>query len=207
MLGFSIKPTWWNDVYGPAPYTSNNLILWEDLEQGKIAEPNKATIYDKRFVRPGLTKHIPVDDEGNLISPLASNYASGHVLQFTKLGFVFGDSSPAEYAWRKSSDYPFSIIKSWLLNQPAKVFGIGWDLSRISKNLSGQIVYDKIKPISAKNLQFTNIIDDTTRIFTSGLVNYVVGYVLDNGAKTVNDYRSDLQSFLFVRIKIRCIYR
>ena len=63
------------------------------------------------------------------------------------------------------------------------------------QNLSGQIVYDKINPISAKNLQFTNIIDDTTRIFTSGLVNYVVGYVLDNGAKTVNDYRSDLQSF------------
>ena len=42
MLGFTDKPTWWNTVYGPAPYTKDNLILWEDLEAGKVAEPNKA---------------------------------------------------------------------------------------------------------------------------------------------------------------------
>ena len=194
MLGFSIEPNWWQDVYGPAPYTSNNLILWEDLEAGKIAEPNKAPVYDSRFVRPGLTKHIPVDEMGNLRSPLASNYARGHVLQFTKLGFVFGDSSPSEYAWRKSSDYPFSLIKAWLLNQPSKVMGIGWDLSRISKNLSGQIVYDEQTPISTNNLKFTNIIEDDTRIFTSGLVNYIVNYVVQNSEVTVPQYRDNVSS-------------
>ena len=36
MLGFTIKPTWWETQYGPAPYTSNNLVMWEDIQEGKI---------------------------------------------------------------------------------------------------------------------------------------------------------------------------
>jgi hypothetical protein len=34
MLGLSEKPIWWEDRYGPAPYTSDNLVLWDDLEAG-----------------------------------------------------------------------------------------------------------------------------------------------------------------------------
>ena len=68
-----------------------------------------------------------------------------YISSYTKLGFVFGDHAPTENAWRNSSDYAFSVIKSWLLNQPAKVMSMGWDISRISKNLAGQFVYNENK--------------------------------------------------------------
>ena len=39
MLGFSVIPVWWEDEYGPAPYTSGNLVLWEDLAAGLVRDP------------------------------------------------------------------------------------------------------------------------------------------------------------------------
>ena len=36
MLGFTVKPTWWEEFYGAAPYTSGNQFLWDDLEAGRI---------------------------------------------------------------------------------------------------------------------------------------------------------------------------
>jgi hypothetical protein len=68
MLGFSEKPTWWEKVYGVAPYTNGNLVLWQDLEEGRVADPLGSYI-KPQYARPGLTKIIPVDDSGNLISP------------------------------------------------------------------------------------------------------------------------------------------
>ena len=192
MLGFRIMPEWWTEVYGPAPYTSDNLILWEDLEQGKIAQPGVPPVYVQKYARPGLTNHIPVNEIGELLSPLASNYAKGYIQQYTRLGFVFGDTSPAEYAWRKSSDYAFSYIKAWLLNQPAHVMGIAWDISRISKNLSGQIVYNKVKPIAVRDLVFSNVYEDTERVYTSGLVDYIINYVLVNSKQTVEQYKNEI---------------
>jgi hypothetical protein len=39
MLGFATEPTWWASTYGPAPYTADNLVLWDDLEAGYVADP------------------------------------------------------------------------------------------------------------------------------------------------------------------------
>jgi hypothetical protein len=36
MLGFTTKPTWWESEYGTAPYTSDNTVLWLDLEDGYV---------------------------------------------------------------------------------------------------------------------------------------------------------------------------
>ena len=54
MLGLTTKPSWWNTVYGPAPYTGDNLVLWKDLEEGRIADPLNTRI-DLNYARPGLT--------------------------------------------------------------------------------------------------------------------------------------------------------
>ena len=198
MLGFVEKPSWWNTVYGPAPYTNNNLILWEDLENGKIAEPGKPAKYLEKYTRPGLSKHIPVDESGDLLSPLQSKYAQEYVNSYTKLGFKFGDHAPTENAWRNSSDYAFSLIKSWLLNQPAKVMSMAWDVSRISKNLAGQFIYSENKrSISLADLVFSNVFGDTTRVFTSGLVDYIVNYTLSNSSLSTKDYRDQVKSLKY----------
>ena len=49
-LGFSIEPKWWKEIYGPAPYTSDNYVLWNDLRDGIIREPNKGIRVNERFV-------------------------------------------------------------------------------------------------------------------------------------------------------------
>ena len=125
MLGFSSKPSWWESVYGPAPYTSDNLILWQDLEQGAIKEPGKAVIRDKKYVRPGLTGHIPTNEFGQLLSPLESSYARGfsYVVSSRDL-FEFGDEAPTETAWRRSSEYPFAMQATMALTKPAEYLGL-----------------------------------------------------------------------------------
>ena len=39
MLGFTVKLTWWETNYGSRSHTGDNLVMWQDIEQGKIAEP------------------------------------------------------------------------------------------------------------------------------------------------------------------------
>jgi hypothetical protein len=193
MLGFTIKPTWWEQVYGPAPYSSNNLILWEDIEEGRIREPGKLLQIRPKYARPGLRNFLPVDSQGNLKSPINSNYAGGFFFRDTPNNFVFGDEAPVETAWRRSSEYPFAIIKSWMLNQPAKVIGVALDLSRIQRNLVGQYVYSEIlQHIVPKDIVFPNTYQDNTRRQTSGLINYVYNLLASNILTTYEDYKNDV---------------
>ena len=194
MLGFSIKPKWWNEVYGPAPYTNNNLILWEDLEEGIVREPNKPVIRLPKYARPGLTGHIPVDVRGNLLSPLESRFAKGYVASLTRQRFTFGDQAPTEAAWRSSSEYPFALILSYMLNQPANVFAKAFDISRVARNKAGQFIYTESgKQLEIKDLVFPNTADATTRTLTSGLVNFVYNYISGYVTKVYEDYIDEVK--------------
>ena len=178
MLGLTIKPVWWNEVYGPAPYTSNNTILWEDLQNGFLKEPNKPTKVLENFKRPGLLNYIPVDEQGKLVSPLLSGIAKNFNNKLASASFKFGDMAPTEAAWRKSSEYPFSLITALLLNQPAKVLGLIFDVNDIERNVVGQLVSKSTgKRISLENLVFPNTCECNNRTFTSGLVNYIADYM------------------------------
>jgi len=195
MLGFTIKPTWWEMVYGPAPYTSANLILWEDLEQGVIREPNVPVQRNKKYARPGLTNHIPVNDQGQLLDPLASNYAQNFIQSRTRDLFNYGDETPVESAWRKSSEYPFALITSWILNQPTKIIGIGFDLSRIERNLVGNLVYTESDVvIRLTDLVFPNTFEDNLRVTTSGLVNYVYNYMASSTTAIYENYQNNIKN-------------
>ena len=170
MLGFSIQPTWWEEVYGPAPYTSNNLPLWKDLEAGIIREPNTSVVKDVRFARPNLLKQIPVDEYGRIRSPFQTGFSKDFSFA-NQIGysFEFGDQGPAETAWRRSSEYPFSLLNAMLLLRPAQIFGLTYDYSKISKNLAGNIIYDHKTSISTTNIDFNNK--------SAGLLNYIKGYI------------------------------
>jgi len=178
MLGFSVKPSWWESKYGPAPYTKDNLVLWNDLEKGIIRSSDTLRT-DKRFIRPGLTKHIPVDSSGNIVSPLNSGYVNefSFAIQNGK-SFKFGDHTPAETAWRRSSEYPFALLKAIMLNRPAQVVGVAFDKSRIKRNINGQIVYqgDESRRLKLSNLKFVNS-DTRNNVLTGGLVNYIYDYM------------------------------
>ena len=192
-LGYTIEPTWWKTVYGPAPYTSENKILWQDIEDGIIRDPSQPLKYVTAYARKDITKHIPVDDVGKLLSPLDSNYAKNYVLALTEGPFEFGDEAPTETAWRRSSEYPFAFLISWILNQPSKIVGLGFDRSRIIRNPANEIVYsDTNKRFRLKDLAFPNAHTDTVRVSTSGFINYIADYIGSRTLTSYNNYKSNL---------------
>ena len=67
-LGFTIKPVWWDGRYGAAPYTSENLVLWDDIENGYVAEGDRKGI-NPSLARPGIQQFMPVDVLGRLRHP------------------------------------------------------------------------------------------------------------------------------------------
>ena len=80
MLGFSEIPSWWTAQYGAAPYTSENTIMWNDIEAGIIWNGSTTlSVTVPALKRPGLSKILPVDEHGDLKTPmqkLVSNYDS-----------------------------------------------------------------------------------------------------------------------------------
>ena len=141
MLGFTEKPTWWESRYGAAPYTKGNDILWTDLEVGHIHSGDRKGT-DTRYQRTGLSDYIPVDAEGNLLSP--NDILVDRIIADTsEMGAEFkaGDGAPAETAWRRSSDWPFALQIINALTSPARYFGVMWDTARIFTNPTGQYVY------------------------------------------------------------------
>jgi hypothetical protein len=176
MLGFSQMPTWWESEYGPTPYTRNNLILWEDLENGHIRQGERAGRYD-RYKRPGLVSHVPVDGDGNLLSPLDSGLAQDFSLVNNRGPFVLGDIAPVEHAWRSSSEWPFAVTLAMCLMKPFEFITDSFDRSKTTLNKLGQTVHT--------NTELFAVIDDITRNvsteLSAGLVKYLVGYTKSRG--------------------------
>lgn len=151
MLGFSEMPAWWTAQYGPAPYTSGNAVLWDDLEEGIIRDPISARV-DTAFSRPGLSKILPVDSEGNLLSPLdavVGNYDSSSF----RRSWVFGDGGPAESAWKTSSSWPFAVMRLMALTKPAEFFSLFSDRDRYVYDTElGQYLWDNRYRLDAEQL-------------------------------------------------------
>lgn len=194
-LGFTIEPSWWQGVYGPLPYTSDNLILWNDLKDGITREPGKPLSRNIKFARPTLAIMPPVDGEGNLLDPLAANIVQGDIRPQMSDAFEFGDFSPVESAWRRSSFFPFSFVLAVSLMQPNNILGTCLDRSRIVRSKTNQLVYkDTGLRLRLEDLVLPSIPSDSTRILTAGLVNYIVDYILSDNLKSLSEYKTELST-------------
>lgn len=132
MLGFAEMPSWWTSRYGPAPYTSDNAILWNDLEAGFVWN-NGASFTITELARPGLSNVIPVDSNGELLSPLYSVVGNYNPSTFQK-DWKVGDDGPVELSYRRSSSYPFDVIRLFALTRPAELYNLGVDLDNYKYN-------------------------------------------------------------------------
>jgi len=185
MLGFSEMPTWWEEKYGPAPYTSGNDIMWDDLEAGRIVggtSPGINTLY----ARPGLKTIIPVDESGNIVDPTAgllTNYTPSNI----RRDWTFGDQGPAETAWRRSSYWPFALQRLLSLMFPAKYSAVMFDVSRMRRNIAGQWSYGD--SYSFLNLQNVVIPEDSSTL----VAGYGV-YVVESGRQRTQTYIESLKS-------------
>ena len=175
--GFTIKPTWWESEYGAAPYTAGNLLLWEDIRDGIIRQGDRQNLKgEERYARPTILSHLPVDAEGNLLSPLTSSLAGNFSLAIANRPFVFGDGSPAETAWRKSSEYPFAIMVALSILTPCDFITKSFNRLAVKRNIIGQLVNTKTnKLITNSDFAFTTT-SGTANLF--GTVNYVIALLI-----------------------------
>jgi hypothetical protein len=202
MLGFSIKPEWWENQYGPAPYTKDNLLLWQDLSEGIVRTPGTIPQRNTLYARTGLLDFIPVDGDGNLLNPLSVGMVTDFVSVFAEKEFTFGDQAPIETAWRRSSHYPFALITALTLLRPARMFALGFDRIRQYRDQTGQIVYKLPNGnlrFNTGNVVFPSTVKDSTRVFTSGLVNYLVHYAISKSFAVLDSFKEDMSS---IQIKI-----
>jgi hypothetical protein len=196
MLGFSEEPTWWRTCYGPAPYTSDNLVLWGDLEAGLVRDP-VAPYIRPNYARPDLTSVIPVDDQGQLISPLISV-----VGRYTPRGFqkswTVGDGGPVEASWWMSSSYPFAVMRLLALTRPAEFFSlfVDRDLYRYDTRLD-QYLYNGRYRINPAEVQIYG-----NGVSKASYINWIVDYNQQLGIDSTTALTIDLAN-----LDVRLCYR
>ena len=196
MLGFSEKPAWWEQRYGPVPYTSDNLVLWGDLEAGYIADPVVPYI-NPLYARPGLTSVIPVNGQGQLLDPLKAVAGQVNPTAFRK-SWVVGDGGPTEAAWWSSSSYPFAIMRLLALTRPAKFFSLfaDRDLYRYNTDI-GQYLYNNRYRINATDLQLYG-----SGVSKASYIDWIIDYNKQLGVDSTAALTLDLAN-----LDVRLCYR
>ena len=180
MLGFSVKPSWWEEYYGPAPYTGGNSFLWDDLEAGRIVAGDRAGI-DIQYARPGLSRVIPVDENGNLKSPvqvMTSSYSS----RDTARAWAIGEWGPVETAWRRCSEYPFAVQHALALAIPGKYFGLLANLDRYKYNQTiKQYLTNTNDHLKQTDIVFNGDTTSGTVVRSAGYINWIADYLTNLG--------------------------
>lgn len=195
-LGFSEQPLWWVEEYGPAPYTGGNLVLWKDLEDGLVRQGPRAGI-QTQFVRPGLSRVIPVTNNGLLRNP-----QEFLVTQFNGMdvsgNFEIGDDAPVESAWRKSSDYPYAVQLAIALMKPGLYFGLLANADHYHRSAStGQYaLIENNQRVTPKSLKINGASSSGAITRAAGYLNWVADYVTNNGASpalTISKFLDNLE--------------
>ena len=182
MLGFSQEPDWWQNEYGPAPYTSGNLVLWEDLQAGLVRDPAGVYVL-QQYKRPDLLRVIPSDSEGNLLSPLSATVGNYDATSFRR-PWQFGDDGPVENSWRSSSAWPFAVMRLLALTKPAKFFSLFEDRDRyVYDDALEQYLWDGRYRLDAKNL--TPLYGNGTS--KASYINWIIDYNRMGGNTSTED--------------------
>jgi len=201
MLGYTDQPDYWETRYGPAPYTSDNTLLWSDLAAGKdygVIDPITGEgIVRPNFVRPELLQVLPVDSAGNLVSPFISIMGDYDGRSF-KRDWRVGDVGPAEFSYRRSSTWPFDLMRILALTKPANFFNLGVDLDNYRYNpyFNQYLVND-----------ISHLVIDNVEIYGNGTaktsyINWIVDYEKQIGIDATNNIKS-----LLFNLDVRLVYR
>jgi hypothetical protein len=201
MLGITVEPTWWKDRYGPAPYTADNLVLWDDLAAGFVADP-VAPYYRPKYARPGLTSVIPTGTEGELLSPQNSVVGgmpfNQNLTSRYQKSWTIGDGGPVEASWWNSSGYAFSVMHVLAVTHPAKFFALfaDRDLYKFDTDYN-QYLYNGRYRLDANGVE----------IYGNGrskasYINWIVDYNRQTGVNSTDLLTADLKA-----LDVRLCYR
>lgn len=196
MLGLSARPVWWNDRYGPAPYTRDNLVLWDDLAAGYVADPVEP-YFAQGYARPGLLEVLPTGTEGELLSPAQSVMSTFNERQFQK-SWIVGDGGPVEASWWNSSSYPFAVMRVLALTRPAQFFALFADRDLYRYNTEyQQYLYNNRFRLDANGIEVYG--DGVSK---ASYINWIVDYNRLTGVDSTQNLTADLKS-----LDVRLCYR
>ena len=196
MLGIDKKPLWWETEYGPAPYTSGNMNLWDDLELGLVRDPLVPYVVEK-YKRPGLTNVIPADSEGNLLPPITVMVGNYNSVDFKK-SWAVGDDGPVENAWRTSSAYPFAIMRLLALTRPAEFFSLFADRDLYKFDVSlDQYLYNGRYRLDANGVEIYG-----NGVSKASYIDWIVDYNRLSGIDSTDVLTADLKN-----LDVRLCYR
>ena len=196
MLGFAQQPSWWTTRYGPAPYTSDNLVLWGDLAAG-INWNNGDPYVMPEFIRNQLLKVIPVDSAGDLLSPFDAVMGNYNQRTFRNEWRV-GDVASAEFSYRRSSSWPFDLMKILALTKPAEFFNLGVDVD----NYKYSTEFNQYLVNNRSHLVISDIGVYGTGTPKTSYVNWIVDYEKQAGVDATQNVTD-----LFNNLDVRLIYR
>lgn len=197
MLGLEEQPDWWEEQYGPAPYTSGNLVLWQDLRDGKINDPDADPVVINKYKRPQLLEIIPTDSEGNLLAPMDVIVGEYDQNSFQK-SWVFGDQGTAETAYRRSSQYRFALQKLIALTKPAQYFSLFADLDLYKESTD----YDQYLYNNRYRLNPDDIVIYGNGTSKNSYINFIVDYNRIAGLDSTTELTTTLQN-----LDVRLVYR
>jgi hypothetical protein len=196
MIGYANKPAWWETRYGPAPYTSDNLILWQDMENGldwNNGDPIEIEIYK----RPGLLNILPVNDQGELINPLFALVGNYNPNTFQR-DWTIGDVGPVEFSYRRSSTWPYDLMRLQALLKPANFFNLGVDIDNYKYNQEfNQFLIDDRNHLVPQDVQIYG--NGTAK---TSYINWIVDYEKQLGVDATTNIKN-----LLTNLDVRLVYR
>lgn len=196
MLGFTTMPTWWITRYGPAPYTSDNLVLWNDLAAGLIWNNGNSYI-NPLYERPGLLEILPVDSAGNLLPPIDSVVGSYKQKLFQR-DWKIGDVAPVEFSYRRSSTFPFDLVRLFALMKPARFYNLAVNLDIYKYNFEfNQYLVNNRSHLTLKDIQ---IYGNGTAV--TSYINWIIDYEKQVGIDATQNIRVMLDN-----LDVRLVYR
>lgn len=135
MLGFDVKPTWWEEEYGD-DFSTQNEKLWHDLEQGIIRRGSRSNTENGAYLlksniyrREGLYNYIPVNDKGDLLNPIEIGIAVEPEYTKAMSDWQFGDYGSVEQAWRNTSTYVYMMQIFMYVLDPLQYVSRTWNTS------------------------------------------------------------------------------
>lgn len=209
-LGFTTMPAWWTSRYGPAPYTSDNTMLWTDLERGYVHAGPRQGI-NKAWARPGFRTHLPVDQAGNLMHPgsaieLDTDGIPGcGIAQDTPLhkdrakAWAWGDLGPVEQDWRRSSHFPFAVAMAGYLMKPAQFIELGWNTKDLTLLFKGTVNeqllnMDTMGRPSHKELQIHGeVLDDFSLVKKVGIQQWIADLMISKNTAIAENFADKIR--------------
>lgn len=195
MFGWTIKPTWWENRYGPGPYTSGNKVLWDDVKYGERYTSVTDYTTVTKYARETIYSMMPVNENGEMKAPIDVITKSSEDLSPSH-SWVFGDCGPAEMAWRNSSSYAFSIQHLMSLIRPAEYFSQLFNKSQMIRN---SLIDQIVMTTTNQRQQPSNLKVDIATDRYEGCANFVADYLRWQNI-SIKDKLQDVLSTLDIKL-------